>query len=71
MRMGKFFSSGSQMNKQLSSNSSANGSGSTVSSALPNKSNVVSIVEYRFRRMTEAHDRIRTALLASREQNSR
>jgi hypothetical protein len=68
--MGKFFFSESQMNKQVPSNtvhtpSLAAGSASTK------KGNVVSIVEHRFRRMTEAHDRIRTALLASRWQNSR
>jgi hypothetical protein len=70
--MGKFFSSGSQLNKQLASNTAAaNASGSVAGSASPNKSNVVSIVENRFMRMTQAHDRIRTALLASRGQNSR
>jgi hypothetical protein len=67
--MGKFFFSPSQLNQQPST--AANPSGSTAGSALPGKNNVVSMVEYRFRRMTEAHDRIRTALLASRGQNPR
>ena len=71
MSMGKFFSSGSQIDKQVSSNTAANALVSTAGSAIPNKNNVVSIVEHRFKRMTETHDRIRTALLASREQNSR
>ena len=70
MSMGKFFSSGSQLNKQLSSNTTVKASGSRASSALP-KSNVVSMVEYRFRRMADAHDRIRTALLGSRGENPR
>ena len=71
MSMGKFFASESQLNKQLSSNTAANALGSTVGSVTQNKNNVVTAVENRFRRMTEAHDRIRTALLASRGQNSR
>ena len=71
MSMGKFFASESQVNKQLSSNTAANPSGSRDGSVLPGKTNVVSIVEHRIRRMTEVHDRIRTALLASRGQNSR
>ena len=71
MSLGKIFSSESQLNKRLSSNSGASVSGSRAGSALPGKNNVVSIVEHRFRRMTEAHDRIRAALLASRGQTSR
>ena len=71
MSMGKFFFSESQMNKQVSSNTAAHTPGWVAGSASPNKSNVVSIVEHRFRRMTDAHDRIRTSLLASRGQDSR
>lgn len=71
MGLGKFLSSESQLNRHLSSNTVANPSGPTVGSSLPSKDNVVSLVEYRFRRMTEAHDRIRTALLASRGPNPR
>ena len=69
MSIGRFFSSDSQMNKQSSSHTAAT-AGSTAGPALPSKNNVVSIVEYKFRRMTEEHDRIRATLLASREQNS-
>ena len=70
MRLGKFFTSKSQMNKQLASDT-ANSLSSTAASGLPNKRSVVSTVEHRFKRMTEAHDRIRTAVLSSRWQNSR
>ena len=70
MKIGRFFSSDSQMSKQSSSNTAANASASTGGSVLPSKNNVVSIVEYKFRRMTEEHDRIRAALL-SQSQTSR
>lgn len=71
MGLSKFFSSESQLNKHLSSNTAASPSGPTAGSSLPTKDNVVSLVEYRFRRMADAHDRIRTALLASRGPNPR
>lgn len=71
MSLGKFFSSKSQMNKQLASSTTATTSDPTAVSSLPSKNNAVSHVEYRFRRMAAAHDRIRTALLATRGQNPR
>ena len=71
MSLGKFFSSKSQMNKQLASRTTATPSDPTAISSLSAKNNVISLVEYRFRRMADAHDRIRTALLATRGQTPR
>ena len=69
MGMSKFFSANSQMNKPLAANISTNPL-RRVSSALINRNNVASTVEHQFKRMSEAHDRIRTQLL-SQTQNPR
>ena len=71
MGIGKFFSSDSQFKKPLEESEVATKSTASPSALLAGKNNVVSIVEHKFRRMNEAHDRIRNALLASRWQNSR
>lgn len=69
MRMGKFFSSDSQMSNQLAPAANINQSDS-ADNKITNKNNVVSLVEHRFKRMTEEHDRIRHQLL-SQSQNLR
>ena len=71
MGVGRFFSSDSQSKKPLEETQVLKSSTGSPGSPLPGRNNVVSIVEHKFRRMNEAHDRIRTALLASRWQNSR
>ena len=70
MGIGRFFSSNSQYKKPLEPTELTSATAS-VNAALPGRNNVVSIVEHKFRRMNEAHDRIRNALLASRWPNSR
>jgi hypothetical protein len=71
MGIRKFFSSDSQSKKPLEASSGSEHSTALPNSRLAGKNNVVSIVEHKFKRMDEAHDRIRTALLASHSQNSR
>ena len=70
MGIGRFFSWDSQSKKPLEESQLPKSSVASASS-LGSKNNVVSIVEHRFKRMNDAHDRIRTALLASRWQNLR
>jgi hypothetical protein len=70
MGIGKFFSPDSQSKKPLEASQIMEGA-TSPRSLLARKNNVVSIVEHKFKRMNETHDRIRNALLASHSQNSR
>lgn len=70
MGIRKFFSSDSQSKRFLEASQILKGA-TSPRSLLASKSNEVSIVEHKFKRMNETHDRIRNALLASHSQNSR
>jgi hypothetical protein len=71
MGIGRFFASDSNSKQPLEESPLLKTSTTSPGSIAAGKSNVVSIVEHRFKRMNEAHDRIRTALFASRWPNSR
>jgi hypothetical protein len=71
MRIGRFFSSDPQSKKPLQESQILKSPTGSPVSPLSGRNNVISIVEHKFRRMNEAHDRIRAALLASRWQNLR
>jgi hypothetical protein len=71
MGIGWLLTSNSQSKKSLEEGQSTTSSTASPGAGLAGKNNLVSIVEHKFKRMNEAHDRIRNALLASRWQNSR
>lgn len=70
MGIRQFFSSGSVTKKAANANAVSAQSTVLPATVFTRRSKVVSIVEHHFKRMNEAHDRIRTQLL-SQSQNSR
>lgn len=70
MGIRQFFSSDSAMKKAVQADALSANAAVLPDTAFSRKSKVVSIVEHHFKRMNEAHDRIRTQLL-SQSHNSR
>lgn len=71
MGTGKFFFPNSQYKKSLQDEQGIERSTDLAGGQSTIKNNVVSIVEHKFKRMNETHDRIRTALFASYSKGAR
>ena len=63
MGMGNFFSSNLPLIKRFTSTAETNPSTPATDPAATQNKNIVSLVEHRFKRMTEQHDRIRSQML--------